>query len=40
MVMAKTADEARKAAMSKKPATRTAGKYPKGGGKVSQEMHL
>jgi hypothetical protein len=33
MVMAKTADEARKAAMSKKPATRTAGKYPKGGGK-------
>ena len=31
--MAKTADEARKAAMSKKPATRAAGKYPKGGGK-------
>ncbi len=31
--MAKTADEARKAAMSKKPATRPAGKYPKGGGK-------
>jgi hypothetical protein len=33
MVMAKTADEARKAAMSKKPATRSAGKLPKGGGK-------
>jgi hypothetical protein len=33
MVMAKTADEARKAAMSKKPATRPAGKLPKGGGK-------
>jgi hypothetical protein len=33
MVMAKTADEARKSAMAKKPATRTAGKYPKGGGK-------
>lgn len=31
--MAKTADEARKAAMSKKPATRPAGKLPKGGGK-------
>ena len=31
--MAKTADEARKSAMAKKPATRSAGKLPKGGGK-------
>ena len=31
--MAKSADEARKSAMAKKPATRPAGKLPKGGGK-------